>query len=131
MRAFARGSSGAFGYRTMSDDLETLRVAVCDEDSFVRFLEALATDRADEVEKENSKPSSPYGPGANGWENGTIEAFLECASAWARASKNGLPPYKKPDNPWKRCADIIFMGKIYEWQEPNNALQPTCEDARG
>jgi hypothetical protein len=98
----------------MSDDLETLRDAVCDEDSFVRFLEALAADRADEVEKEKRKPSSPYGPGANGWENGTIEAFLESASAWAQASKDGLESYKKPDNPWKRCAHILFMGKIYE-----------------
>ncbi len=98
----------------MSNDLESLRDAVCDEDSFVRFLEALAANRAEEVENEGRKPSSPYGPGVNGWENGTIEAFLECASAWARASRNGLQFYIKPDNPWKRCADIIFMGKIYE-----------------
>jgi len=44
---------------------------------------------------------------ANGWENGTIEAFLDAAAAWATASKNGLEFYRKPDNPWKRCADII------------------------
>jgi len=98
----------------MSDKLETLRDAVVDEDSFVRFLEALAADRVDEVEKERSQQPSPYESGANGWENGTIEAFLECASAWATASRNGLQLYKKPDNPWKRCADILFMGKIYE-----------------
>ena len=98
----------------MSVDLETLRDAVCDEDSFVRFLEALAADRKDEVEKGKRQPSSPYGPGAKGWENGTIEAFFECASAWAQASRNGLELYQKPDNPWKRCADILFMGKIYE-----------------
>jgi hypothetical protein len=98
----------------MSHDLETLLDTVCDEDSFVRFLEALAAERADEVEKEKTKPSSPYGPGANGWENGTIEAFLKCASAWAQVSKHGLQFYAKPSNPWKRCADIIFAGKIYE-----------------
>jgi hypothetical protein len=98
----------------MSNDLEALRDAVCDEASFVRFLEALAMDRAEEMEKEKSKPSSPYGPGANGWQNGTIEAFLGSACAWAEASKNGLKFYKKSDNPWKRCADILFMGKIYE-----------------
>lgn len=98
----------------MNYDLQQLLDAVVDEDSFIRFVSALAADRAEEVEKEKAKPSSPYGPGANGWENGTIEAFLESASAWAEASKNGLEFYKKPDNPWKRCADIIFMGKIYE-----------------
>jgi len=111
---FARVLRTTFGFRNMSGDLESLRDAVCDEDSFVCFLEALAADRADEVEKEKGKPSSPYGPGANGWENGTIEAFLECAAAWARASSHGLRHYEKPENPWKRCADIIFMGKIYE-----------------
>lgn len=98
----------------MRDDLNELLDAVVDEDSFVAFLSALGADRADEVEKEKQNPSSPYGPGANGWENGTIEAFLESASSWAEASKNGLELYKKPDNPWRRCADIIFMGKKYE-----------------
>jgi hypothetical protein len=98
----------------MSDDLERSREAVCDEDSFLRFLEALAADRADEVAKEKPWPSSPYGPGANGWENGTIEAFLESAVAWGKASRGGLEFYERPDNPWKRCADVLFMGKIYE-----------------
>jgi hypothetical protein len=50
----------------MSQDLEALRDAVCDEESFVRFLETLAADRADEVEKEKKKPSSGYGLGVNG-----------------------------------------------------------------
>ena len=98
----------------MADKLSELRDAVVDEESFVRFLSALAEDRADEVAKEKRNPSSPYGPGANGWENGTIESFLERASAWAESSRDGLEYYEKPKNPWKRCADIIYMGKIYE-----------------
>lgn len=61
----------------MSHELKRVLDAVCDEESFVCFLEALAADHADEVEKENCNPSPPYNPGANGWENGTIEAFLE------------------------------------------------------
>jgi hypothetical protein len=97
-----------------SDNLITKRDAVCDEATFVEFLSALAADRADEVQKEEKEPSSPYGPGANGWENGTIEAFLEAACAWAEASKDGLKLYQKPSNPWKRCADILYTGKIYE-----------------
>jgi hypothetical protein len=96
------------------DNLVTKRDAVCDEATFVEFLSALAADRVDEVQKEKRKPSSPYGPGANGWENGTIETFLEAACAWAEASKNGLKYYEKPSNPWKRCADILYTGKIYE-----------------
>ncbi len=97
-----------------SDNLITTRDKVCDEASFVEFLSALAADRADEVQKEKKKASSPYGAGANGWENGTIEAFLDAACTWAKASKDGLKFYPKPSNPWKRCADILYTGKIYE-----------------
>ncbi len=39
---------------------------VCDEDSFVAFVAALAADRVEEIRKEARKPSAPYGPGANG-----------------------------------------------------------------
>lgn len=103
----------------MSDELRAALDAVCDEESFVRFLEALGADWEDEAAKEKLNPSSPYGPGANGWENGTIGAFLEAAAEWGRASKDGLrfcgeTVYVKPDNPWKRCADIIYMGKLQE-----------------
>lgn len=98
----------------MNDELVKLRDGVVDEESFIHFLSALFADRKDEVEKEKDNPSSHYGSGANGWENGTIEEFLEAATAWAEASKNGLEFYQKPSNPWKRCADILYMGKIYE-----------------
>ena len=98
----------------MPSDLQSKLDAVCDEETFIAFVAALAADRGDEVAKEKVSPSSPYGPGANGWENGTIEGFLDGAAAWAAASKNGLEFYRKSDNPWKRCADIIYMGKIYE-----------------
>lgn len=98
----------------MSHELKRVLDAARDEESFLRFLEALAADCADEVEKEKCNLSPPCGPGANRWENGTIEAFLESAAEWGQASSNGLQFYEKPDNSWKRCADIIYMGKIYE-----------------
>ena len=98
----------------MSDELSAALDAVCDEESFVRFLDALGADWEDEAKKEKINPSSPYCPGANGWENGTIGAFLEAAAEWGRASRDGLQYYEKPNNPWKRCADIIYMGKLYE-----------------
>ncbi len=98
----------------MASELDSKFEAVCDEESFIAFIFALAMDRADEVAKEKLHPSSPYGPGANGWENGTIEDFLHAAARWADASKNGLRYYEKPSNLWKRCAQIIYMGKSYE-----------------
>lgn len=83
---------------------------VQDERSFLEFLEALAADRQDEVKKEKAKPTSPYGPGAKGWENGTIEAFLDAASAWAKATAGRNPA----GNAWQRCAQILSAGKFYE-----------------
>jgi hypothetical protein len=99
----------------MATSLQSKLDAVHDEDSFVAFVSALADDRADEVSKENQSqgPSSPYGPGANGWENATIEAYLESAAAWAEDWKKS-PQYRPPVNPWKRCAEILHAGKGYE-----------------
>jgi hypothetical protein len=94
--------------------LEKKLEAVCDEDSFVEFIDALAADRFDEVKKEARKPSPPYCPGANGWENGSIETFLAAAARWADDWKRSSGQYKKAKNAWKRCAEIIYMGKHYE-----------------
>ena len=95
----------------MKDNLQALFEAVCDEISFISFLEALSADRADEVRKEQARPSSPYSPGANGWENTTIEDYLASAAAWAIDWKKKHP---FPTNPWKCCAQILLAGKSYE-----------------
>jgi len=89
---------------------------VCDEETFLRFFSALADDRLDEEAKEKEKPSDPYGPGHNGWYNCTIGAYLESAYSWAESSRNGLPAIAMPkeENPWKRVAQILYAGKIYE-----------------
>lgn len=98
------------------EPLDDLLESVCDEESFLRFLFALAADREDSTAKETVQPSSPYGPDANGWENTTIDTFLFAAVQWARASEKGLPipGYVPPSNPWRRCADILYAGKGYE-----------------
>ncbi|WP_223164561.1 DUF7660 family protein [Massilia rubra] len=98
----------------MKIDLSTMADAVHDEPSFLAFLEALRADWLDEQRKEKEQPSSPYGPGANGWENHTIGDFLDAAHSWGEASAEGLRYYKVPDNPWCRMAQILWMGKIYE-----------------
>lgn len=98
----------------MDEKLQELLELVDNEESFVRFIDGLSQDWYDSEAKEIETPSSPYGRRHNGWENGTIGSYLESAATWADASKNGLEFYKKPDNPWRRAADIIYMGKIYE-----------------
>ena len=60
--------------------------AVTGRDSFLSFVRALVDDRRTSVAAERVAPSGPYGPDAGGWENSTIEAFLEAALAWAMAS---------------------------------------------
>ena len=100
----------------MSQDPSELLESVCDEETFVQFLLALAADREDSVAKEMANPSSQFGPDANGWENTTIERFLLAAVRWARASTEGLPlaNYMPSSNPWRRCAEILCVGKSYE-----------------
>ena len=98
----------------MTSNLETILETVADEQSFLRFLQVLAEDWDDEQAQELANPGSPYGAGVNGWENGTIGAFLHAAVSWGDASVASLESYEKPDNPWKRAAQIIYMGKIYE-----------------
>ena len=99
---------------SMSSDLYKLADSVETEEGFLSFVEALMQDKSDEEDKEKIKSSSPYGSGANGWENGDIVSFLGAAIAWGEASINGLQFYEKPNNPWKRAAHILHAGKFYE-----------------
>ena len=94
----------------LSDALE----AVQDEESFLRFLLALRDHREASIAQEKIAPSSPFGPEALGWENTTIERFFDTAVRWARDSVNGNPFYKRPENPWRRCADILHGAIVYE-----------------
>jgi len=85
---------------------------VTDYESFLRFVDWLAADRADEVEKERVNPSSPWGQGHNGWENGTIEAYLDAAARGAQGhlAKTG----SVPEATWREFARFLYLGKIYE-----------------
>ena len=85
---------------------------VNDFGSFIRFVNWLASDRADEVAKERARPSHPIGPGSNGWENTTIEAFLEAAAAWATDDRNKTG--NEPEPTWREFARFLHAGKIYE-----------------
>ncbi len=98
----------------INNDLKTLLEAVEDEDSFIRFVDALAANWALEQTQEKQVSSSPFGPGAQGWENQSIGSFLEAASAWAQVADHKIWGYTKADNPWRRVADILMAGKHYE-----------------
>jgi|SRR5471030_1174403 len=95
-------------------NLNELLDRVNDESSFLEFASALAADRVESREKERTSPSAPYGAGVNGWENTSIEDFLEGAVAWGEASKLGITQGLSPSNPWLRFATFLYCGKIYE-----------------
>lgn len=94
------------------DDLDP--DGVHDRKSFLAFVQALAADRRASVAAEEASPSSPYGPQAGGWENITIEDFLEAAVSWGqdrcKGDNQGLPPGPS----WRAFAAFLYCGKIYE-----------------
>ena len=102
---------------SMNDDvdnkLDILLDGVHDKATFLAFIKGLSKDWEDDCRKEKIKPSSPFGPSINGWENGTIGAFLEashaCGIAWLDRRKNN-----ENNNAWYRAAWIIYCGKFYE-----------------
>lgn len=95
-------------------NLNELLDSVNDERSFLAFANALALDRVESREKEKNSPSSPYGAAVNGWENTSIEDFLDGAIAWGEASNLGISQGLSPSNPWRRFATFLYCGKIYE-----------------
>ena len=100
----------------MENKLIKLRDEVHDEKSFLKFVRALIADRVDEIKREKETPSSPYSSGVNGWENLTVEDYLNSAAAWVEDSNFGrnLPGKVFLDNCWHQYATFLYAGKIYE-----------------
>ena len=86
---------------------------VTDEASFLEVVRALEADRrlAAALEEQD-----PHGCGApRGWQNSTIEQFLESALAWAEDSHFGRRQHLGDVvSPWRRLAVFLYCGKIYE-----------------
>ncbi|BCD89224.1 hypothetical protein PSm6_56310 [Pseudomonas solani] len=95
-------------------DVSELLDHVKDIETFLVFARALAADRAASVAQEKIDPSSAYGPDAHGWENTSIESFLEGAIAWAEDSDFGVAQGLSSANPWQQFAAFLYCGKIYE-----------------
>lgn len=72
---------------------------VTDEATFLAFVHALVVDRRGDAEH---------------WENGSIEDFLEAASAWAENSAFGSKQGLSLTSPWRKFATFLYCGKIYE-----------------
>ncbi len=89
---------------------------VCDERSFLMFVQALVENRTEEIALEGDNPSGLFMARANRWQNETIEAVLDASAAWAidmefgRARADG----KFDENNWNQFAHFLYAGKIYE-----------------
>jgi hypothetical protein len=90
-------------------DLNDWLEKVNSKETFLQFVKALKEDKIDEDEKEKVTPPSPYGPGANGWENGSIATFLDAVEAFGQDS------HLISNEPnWKNFALLLYAGKFYE-----------------
>lgn len=78
-------------------------------DSFLKFLKAMEKDRKESVKLEAENLTSPYEPDAGGWENTSIEDFLESMRAWLADSQD-----KDVSPSWELFAEAIMAGKTYE-----------------
>lgn len=90
----------------LHEQLET----VTDATTFLAFVRALIKD----CEAEAGREIDDFGRGENGWENHSIEAFLEAALSWAEATNLGASQGLAEASPWKRFAVFLYCGKIYE-----------------
>lgn len=96
-------------------DLEDIFDQVNSRESFLAFVRALMEDKKDETRKESENPSSPWAPGANGWENHDIESYLEAALAWGESTSAESHQRSLPEEPsWEAFAEFLYSGKIYE-----------------
>lgn len=77
---------------------EELIECIDSPESFLRFVKALADDARMDAAR-------PFAPGTSGWENGTVESFIEAMHAWATDSAS-LPA--KPV--WRDVAQLLLAG---------------------
>ena len=87
--------------------------SVTDEASFLAFVRGLEVDRRLAAALEEQDPDGYDAP--RGWQNNTIEQFLESALAWAEDSQFGRrQDLGEATSPWRRLAVFLYCGKIYE-----------------
>ena len=84
--------------------------AVTDEQTFLAFVRALTEDRIAAAGRSDADDMSS----TDGWQNDTIESFLEAAQAWAEDSAFGADQGLDPASPWKKFATFLYCGRIYE-----------------
>lgn len=83
-------------------------------ESFLVFVRALAAHRRASAAAEQESPSSPWGPDVGGWENTTIERFLDAAYRWAVDMGTGRSHGLQAEPSWRSFAEFLHCGRSYE-----------------
>ena len=81
----------------------------------MRFVQALAEDAAAAHAESDRTPDEKLNLSPRGWENGSIESFLDAMAAWAAANSavTGKPMVSEHAS-WRAFAEILHAGKFYE-----------------
>ena len=84
---------------------------VVDQDTFIAFVQALATEREAAEQLERDDPKRYMYGGAHHWQNSSISSFLHATLAYF----DPKPFHQPASNPnWKMIAELLYYGKIYE-----------------
>jgi len=114
LRVLPAAVTGVISQKSMNKKLHELTDEVNDEKTFLVFIDALLKDSIAEVKAQENTNVDEFGRGPLGWENHTIEQFLEAAQAWAESTNIGATQNLSDASPWRRCAAFLYCGKIYE-----------------
>ena len=94
-------------------DLHDSLERIYDLDSFLEFVALLVADREEDSRAQAHDRIARFGAGPNGWQNHSIEDFLDAALRWTedtRGREMGLPDQAS----WQALATFLYVGKIYE-----------------
>ena len=95
-------------------ELHQILEQVDDRASFFEFVRLLVLDRQRAAKQQLENPDSPYGPDSGGWENTTIDSYLDAALGWAEDTDMGTTQGLSPIPSWREFATFLYLGKIYE-----------------
>lgn len=98
----------------MATDLYALAEQVEDEAGYLRFLAALAADWEEDRRLAAANPPKPFGPNPAGLGERQHRWLPRCRRDLGEDSRDGLPGYSRPENAWRRAAQLMLAGKFYE-----------------
>jgi hypothetical protein len=91
--------------------LHDLLQKVCDQETFIVFVKALAEERAGAERAEVENPHMYVIDGASDWKNADIASFLYAALDYFEEK-----PFHKPEQEpsWRMFAEFLYCRKIIE-----------------